>query len=184
MNKGEWKKLQAEYIIQSNWLSVRKDAYKTPDGEVVDDFYVVERPDFVVIIPLTIEEKFVLVEQYRHGLEREIMNFPMGFINEGEEPIRAAARELLEETGFSGGNLEFIGNFFLAPPIMKTVAHVFFANGVIHSGKSNNEEPAEISNVVLVNQSQIEKFIETGKLNDLVSLCSYLLMERKWPLNN
>lgn len=183
MSKGKWKKIQTEHILKNKWLSVRKDVYKTPSGDIIDDFYVVERADFVVVVPFTVEKKFVLVEQYRHGLEREIMNFPMGFIDEGEEPAKTAVRELIEETGFSGGNLKFVGNFFLAPPIMKTVARVFFASGVERLGKSQNGDPEEINKIILADQSQIENFIETGKLSDLASLCSYLLVKRKRPLN-
>ncbi len=177
---GKWKKKSAEYILQSPWLSVRKDAYETPEGKIIDNFYIVERPDFVMIVPQTEDKKFILVRQYRHGVEDIILNFPMGFIIKGEKPKATAERELFEETGFSGGHIEPLGNFLLAPPFTKTTVYAFMAMGL----KENNEvknfaDIEEIDKVVSVSEKELEDLIEKSKLCDLSSVCAYLLMKRK-----
>jgi ADP-ribose pyrophosphatase len=56
-----WQRLSAQYILKSRWLSIRVQAYRDSTGKVVDDFYIAERPDFVVVVPQTPEGKLILV---------------------------------------------------------------------------------------------------------------------------
>ena len=67
----KWKKISFQYLLKTPWLSLRKDKYETPGGEVIDDYYVVERDNFVVIVPKTNDGNYILIKQYRQGPEKE-----------------------------------------------------------------------------------------------------------------
>ncbi len=179
-----WKKLSSEYVFRSRWMSLRKDAYKTPKKETIPDFYIVERPDFVVIVPQTKKGKLILVQQYRHGVEKLLLNFPMGYINPKEKPKNAALRELSEETGLVVQDVRLLGSFFLSPPFMKTKGYIFSAvnisvpseNSKVSSMKFDKQE---IKKVISLSQPEIEKRIHSGEICDFTSVCSYLLFKKK-----
>lgn len=172
-----WKKRSQKYVLRTRWLSLRKDGYKTPEGKIVDDFYIVERPDFVVIVPETKDGKFVLVKQYRLGIEKNILNFPMGFTEKGEPIRRTARRELIEETGFSGGTITHIGSFLLSPPFIKSTGHVFSIRNISKKRGKGIDDKGEIEKVMIVSGRELEKLIKKKKLPDFVSIGSYLLLK-------
>ncbi len=65
----KWKTLSSEYLIKRPWLTARRDVVELPSGEVNDEFYILEYPTWINVIAITEEGKFVMVEQYRHGLD-------------------------------------------------------------------------------------------------------------------
>ena len=70
MKDMKWDVLDSEYIVRRPWLTARRDKVRLPDGRVNDEYYVLEYPDWVNIIAITDDDRFVLVRQYRHGLGR------------------------------------------------------------------------------------------------------------------
>ena len=175
MPLGKWEKKGSEYMLKTPWLSVRKDAYVTPQGKYIDDFYILERKDFIVIVPQTDDGKFILVSQYRHGIEEEIINFPMGFVEEDELPQKTAERELTEETSYVSQKMKLIGSFYVEPPLRKTIFHIFSATGCTKASQSTTIDTDEISTCVLKTKSEMEEAIRSKKLNDANSVFSYLL---------
>ena len=65
----KWRTVESEYLIQRPWLTARRDKVELPDGRVHPEYYVLEYPDWVNVIAITEDGQFVMVEQYRHGLE-------------------------------------------------------------------------------------------------------------------
>lgn len=100
----KWKTLSQRYLIEKPWLTARVDKVELPTGAVIDEYYVLEYPDWVNTIAITKEGKFVFVRQYRYALGKTVNELCAGVIEKGEEPMAAAKRELMEETGFGGGN--------------------------------------------------------------------------------
>src|SRR5487761_899127 len=82
------------------WLEVFKETIELPNGRLVDDFYSVAMQDFVVVFALTPSGDVVLETLYRHGSGGTTWSLPAGYVNGNEEPLEAARRELLEETGY------------------------------------------------------------------------------------
>lgn len=107
MNKDPkpWQVLHSEYLYQHPpWLTVRKDKVQLPTGATIDDFYILEYPDWVSVLAITTDERMVVIRQHRHALGRTHFELPAGVIDEEDgDPEIAARRELLEETGFGGG---------------------------------------------------------------------------------
>lgn len=104
----KWEILERKAVIEKPWLHVEASRCRLPDGTVIDPFYVYHMPDFVVVAALTREGKLILVRQYRHGVEKVLLELPAGMIEDGETPEQAAARELLEETGYQSARMEFL----------------------------------------------------------------------------
>ncbi len=99
----KWRTLSSEYLIRRPWLTARRDCVRLPDGRINDEYYLLEYPDWVNVIAVTTEGLFVMIEQYRHGIDEVITELCAGVVEAGEETEAAARRELLEETGYSGG---------------------------------------------------------------------------------
>ena len=81
-------------------MKVAKETCELPNGKVIDDFYTLWQPDWVLILARTTEGKWVMTEQYRHGTGKIALEFPAGIIDKGETPEKAAIRELQEECGY------------------------------------------------------------------------------------
>ena len=95
----KWQKIKSEIVFNHKWFKLRQDTVMLPDGKIIDDYIVSERPDVVLIFPITSENNVIMVEQYKHAAEEIMLEFPGGFFNSEEEsPQAAAQRELLEET--------------------------------------------------------------------------------------
>ena len=98
----KWEVLEREYLFRRPWLTARKDVVKLPNGNIIPEFYVLEYPDWVNVIAITTDEKFVMIRQYRHGLGETRYELCAGVVDPGEDPLTAAKRELYEETGYRG----------------------------------------------------------------------------------
>jgi 8-oxo-dGTP pyrophosphatase MutT (NUDIX family) len=96
-----WKLLDSENIVDAPWLKVAKEKCELPNGKVIDDFYTLWQPDWVMILPRTKDGKWVMTKQYRHGIQKIALEFPAGIIDKGETPEDAAIRELQEECGYT-----------------------------------------------------------------------------------
>ena len=127
--------LETEVLLPKPKRFVR-EALEMPDGYQCDWYYV-DTPPSVMIVPLTANGSLVFVRQYRHNLKAHVLEFPAGVISEGEEPEAAAIRELGEETGYAlaaGGRLQPLGAFYSLPSETNKYTHVFLARPVTAVG--------------------------------------------------
>lgn len=95
-----WQKLREEPQSVGRRALLRR-WFLLPDGQEAE-YVVMDEPKVVTILALTEENKVVLARQYRPGPEQILLELPGGAVEAGEEPLAAAARELLEETGYVG----------------------------------------------------------------------------------
>ena len=137
----KWKILSSEYLVQRPWLTARRDVAELPDGRVNNEYYVLEYPDWVNIIAITKDGKMVMERQYRHVLGKTCYELPCGVIEAGETPLEAAKRELLEETGFAGGEWQEWMTLSPNPATCTNLAHSFLVTGVERSPASTWTPP-------------------------------------------
>ena len=159
----KWIILASEYLLQSKWLNVRKDKVRMPKGVELDDFYILEYPDWINVIAITEEGDFVLERQYRHGTQTVEYEICAGVIEEGEEPIVAAQRELYEETGFGGGEWSLYCVTAPNPAAMTNRNYTFLAKGVKQISSQHLERTEDID-VIVVSREEVKQILKDGKM--------------------
>lgn len=145
----KWKVLETELIIDRPWLRARRDTVQLPAGVVYPEYYVLEYPDWVNVIAITPEGRFVMVEQYRHGLGRVQIELCAGAMEEGETPLQAAQRELAEETGYTGGHWELFTTISGNPSTTNNLTHCFIARDVELTGTQHLDRTEDIDVKIL-----------------------------------
>ena len=128
--KMKWETLSTEYLYRRPWLTARRDVVRLPNGKIYDEYYVLEYPTWINVIALTKDGRFVMVKQYRHGLGIVATELCAGVAEEGEDPLQTARRELLEETGFGGGEWELDMVISANPSSQNNLSYSFIARGV------------------------------------------------------
>ena len=158
-----WERVRSEKLFETPYFVLRSDRLRLSDGAIKDPYYVIERPDAAIIFPLTREGEVVLVRQYRPPLERIELGLPAGLVEEGEKPEAAARRELLEETGYSGGEWEPLGTLASSPSLKDNWAYLFLARGVEETSAPDPDEH-ELVEVVKVPVKDLLGLIQSGQI--------------------
>ena len=158
-----WKILSTEYLIRRPWLTARKDQVQLPDGRVNPEYYVVEYPDWVNVIAITKEGKFVMERQYRHAVAMTCYELPCGVMEAGETPLQAAQRELLEETGYGKGESQEIMTLTPNPSSMSNFTHCFLATGVEPIGPTHLDATEELE-VHLLEREEVLTLLKENRL--------------------
>ena len=107
-----WQTLDRRLVIENSpWVNVWEEQIQLPDVRVIDGWLTFEMPDVAVIFAMTGDEHVVVERSYRHGPRRVTLSLPAGHVETNEEPLAAAQRELLEETGYAADEWELLGSF-------------------------------------------------------------------------
>lgn len=141
--------ISSEYVFQRPWLTARKDSLQLANGRINPEFYVLEYPTWVNIIAVTREGRYVMVRQYRHGLGRIGLELCAGCVEDGEEPEDAARRELLEETGYTGGRWTLQAVISGNPSTTNNLSYCFLAEDVELTDTQHLDATEEIEVVTL-----------------------------------
>jgi len=129
MSNLKWEKLDSKYLVREKWATLRVDSCRMPDGTYIDDYYVLEYPDWVNAVALTEDNDVLIIKQYRHAAEEVITELPGGCIDPGESPEEAIKRELLEETGFAFDSLEPLVTLYANPSTAGNKTYSYIASG-------------------------------------------------------
>ena len=174
-----WKLLNSEYLVDAPWLKVAKETCELPNGKVIDDFYTLWQPDWVLILARTTEGKWVMTEQYRHGTGKIALEFPAGIIDKGETPEQAALRELQEEVAFRGtpDKVTYLGAYPVNPDRHRGKFHVVFIDGVVKGGITHFDSTEDIESLLLSDED-LQKKMADGSFNHPLQIAGYF----KWRL--
>jgi ADP-ribose pyrophosphatase len=155
-----WKILESHHLHKN----VRIDTCELPNGKVIDGF-VLEYGDWATIVALTKKQEVVMVRQYRHGAQKVILELPGGAMDaEDENPLSAARRELLEETGYTSDTFIQIGCVSPNPANQTNLIYSFLALDADKVSSQNLDETEEIE-VVL---KPFEEVIAMAKSSELI----------------
>jgi ADP-ribose pyrophosphatase len=168
-----WTLLSSEMAFDHRWYKLRRDTVKLPDGRIVDDYFVSQRPSVAIAFPLTTENNVIFVRQYKHGVQAITLEFPAGTFR-SESPERAAARELEEETGYSPSSMMDLGTCFDDSSKNSNLVHIFLASGCVLTGKQRLDELEEASGVevVLMSLQEAIKALEDGEIKSMSSVAA------------
>lgn len=150
----KWETLASEYLCRRPWMTVRKDTVKLPTGVVNNEYYILEYPTWVNVIAITKDGKFVMVEQYRHGLQDIFTELVAGVAETGEAPLTAAKRELMEETGYGKGKWRLNMVVSANPGSQNNLSYSFIAEDVEPVGEQQLDATEDV-NVKLLTEKEV-----------------------------
>ena len=154
------------------------------DGKLVDvtlerwgehEREIVEHPGAVAIVAVDAADNVVLVRQLREPARKELLELPAGTLDEGEEPLASAKRELAEETGLRGGEWRHVASFWTTPGFCRELMHVFVAE-CVEEGEQRLEDDESIE---LVRIPATEIAARLGDIEDAKTLAGLLLYLRE-----
>lgn len=185
-----WQVLSSKKVLDTPFLKIRSERVKLPEGTILPDYYIMGIPGWVGIVPLTEDGYFILNKQYKHGIGLEVIEFPAGGIDEHEDdPLKAAQRELMEETGYSvdQGQIEFFAHMLANPTNAETRIWWYLARNARKTGEQKID-PSEIIENILVTPQELLELLHSGRF--LVQgqiAAAYMALERlgymKWLIN-
>ena len=164
--------IRSETLLQGRAFKVKRDYLKTPNGDETK-LEIIEHGGSVVLVPIDDEGNLLLVRQYRHAAERDLLELPAGTRDEEEPFEECAAREIREETGMEADELRKVGDFYLAPGYSTEFMAVFLATGLSH-----NPLEADFDEFLQVEKIPLKKAVDlfqSGEIVDAKSLAAWLL---------
>lgn len=163
--------IDSEYLFKRPWLTVRKDKLLLPTGVINDEYYVLEYPTWVNVIAITKEGQYVMIEQYRHGLQDIFTELVAGVAEDGEEPIDAARRELAEETGYGGGVWELNTILSANPSTTNNLTYCFIAHDVEQIGRQHLDRTEDIG-IKLLSETEVIAMLKADEMKQALMAAS------------
>ncbi len=167
-----WPCVRSQSVQSFRVFSIRKDTALSPRSGAEHDFYVIETQDWVNIIPLTVDRRVVMIKQYRHGSREVTLEIPGGLVDPEESPENAAARELLEETGYQTGDMAEIGVSNPNPAIFNNRCYTFVARNVAKARDPIPDQTEDIE-VALIPLADIPQLIRKGKIDHAIVISAF-----------
>ncbi len=121
-----WRTRASRVVYRNPWMTVMEHSVTRPDGNP-GLYGVVDPGDNVTIVALTDDGRVWLVEDFLYPIQRRAWQLPTGGVEPGEEPLAAARRELLEETGVTAVRWDTLGAFYLSPGVTTQRSALFLA---------------------------------------------------------
>jgi 8-oxo-dGTP pyrophosphatase MutT (NUDIX family) len=145
------------------------------------DFFKLDFPPWVNIVACTSKNELVLIRQYRFGTDRIEMEIPGGAVNDGEPPLEAGLRELLEETGYAGENGRIIGKVCPNPAIQDNICYTVLVENVKKVAEPTLDDMEDIE-VLTISENDAFALIKDGTINHglvLNALMFYALARKR-----
>lgn len=170
-----WKKLASETAFRGPFYSVSRDHLLHPSGEELDYFVVRYPREAIGVVPVDDRGRILLVQQWRHPVERLSWEIPAGGIEKGESKEEAARRELREETGYAADEVKKLYRYH---PTIGSADQTFNLFVARTTEKIGEHDPKEIHAIRWFERSEIEEMIARNELVDGMSLMAILFLTR------
>jgi ADP-ribose pyrophosphatase len=158
----KWKELGRERVLDQ-YMKVDKVAYELPEGGHKDIFIKLQKPA-ACVVALTEANEVLMVEQYRPGPDKVLLELPGGYVEDDEDPEVGMTRELREETGYAG-DMQFV-TICLDDAYSTMIRSVFVATGCKKVAEQELDD-SEFINVHLVSLEEFKKIIRSGEMTDV-----------------
>lgn len=168
-----YKTLSSELEHENPYYKIYKESVSNPHGKILK-YWIMERDDFSVSIPLLPNNMTILVGQYRIPVDMYSWEFPMGYVKEAG-PLPMAQQELAEETGYTAQKWTPIGSCYMAPGTMNRKMHFFVAEEVT----AGHAQPEETESLQLrkVTIAEVKDLIQSGKIVDSPTIIGFHYLE-------
>jgi ADP-ribose pyrophosphatase len=177
----EWRRVESEMGPDLTLFRTRFDTLVHPATNEQFRRLVLEAVDWVNVVALTPDGLCVLVEQYRFGTGRLTLETPGGMVDPGETAFDAARRELLEETGYGGGQWSYLGAVEPNPAVHDNLCHHWLARDVERL-EAPTPGSGEAVGVVLASEYELRQAMIEGRLRHVLALSALSRVFSLWPL--
>jgi ADP-ribose pyrophosphatase len=167
--------LSSQIIYDGPIFGIRRDEVIEPSG-VRTTREVITHPGSVVVLPVLADGRILMIRQYRHAAHQYLWELVAGRIDAGESPREAAARELIEETGYRAKSLRVFLYMFPTPGFLEEKMYILHAEGLT-AGEARPEDDEKIISRAY-NLKKLEEMIRSGKLRDAKSIAGILFYFR------
>jgi len=169
----EEKTLSSAYIYQGKIINLRHDKVKLPDDrETIRE--IVEHPGAVVILALTEKKEIVMIRQFRKPADEVLWELPAGTLEEGEDLVSCARRELEEETGYHPRKIKKLITFFSTPGFCNEKLTLFLAGDL--EKKNKNEDADEFIEVELIKPNEALRLVQENVIKDAKTIIGILYL--------
>lgn len=179
-----WEEISREHIVQDQWIDFRRSAYRFPDGRVFEPYYSFTRRDYAVIVARDEAGRYLCVRQFRQGIRQLTTEFPAGAIEQkdGETPeeaaLRAAMRELREETGYVSDSWRHLLTIPSNATISDNYAHLFAAENCRKVTGQDLDE-MELIHVETHTAQELESLLSSGGFQQSVHALAWFLARKQ-----
>jgi 8-oxo-dGTP pyrophosphatase MutT (NUDIX family) len=176
----DWQRLDSQYGEDLILFKSRFDEMRNPRNAQVLRRLVLESVDWVNMVALTDAGLSVMVRQFRFGVSHVTLETPGGMVDPGEDSLTAARRELKEETGYTGGEWQYLGAVEPNPAFHDHLCHHWLARGVV---ASHAPEPTrgEAIEVALMSQAEVARAVQDGAIKHALALSALSRVFDLWP---
>lgn len=166
-----WKLLNRKTVFTSKFVTVYEDEVILSNGDIIKDYSLIEKPSIVMIVATDEYDNVLVLHEYKYGTDKIMATLPSGHIKQGESPIAAAKRELVEETGFISESFEEIGTLYDYPT--KDIHRVYVVRAInIQKMKETQHENTEEIQFELITKEELKKQVRNKEWQITSSLAA------------
>jgi ADP-ribose pyrophosphatase len=155
--------LNQKKVIDHPFLQVDQQTLRLPDGRVIPDWHWVHVGDYINVVVLNESGETLILEGYKHGFGRESWQVVGGYMEVGEDPLHAAQRELLEETGFASDDWTHLGSFVVDANRHVGTGHFFVVKNAGKIAEPDHDDLEDFS-MRWVSLSELQTALTDGRI--------------------
>jgi len=178
----EWETVKTEDLGNYRVFQLQAVERISPRTGNKHRFFKIQSSDWVNIMPITADGRVVMVRQYRHGNSEITLEVPGGMVDEGEDPMISALRELREETGYEGVNPQKIGQVAPNPALFDNICHSYTVENVQKVGEQEFDSAEDIE-IELVPLTEIPNMIASGAITHALTINAYYFYQQHLQQN-